>query len=188
MKTCCGYWSRENLRISNFEYRILDLIPTIRNSQSEIRNFYMTQIAKNKKARFEYEILETLEAGIVLVGTEVKSIRAGKVQLSDSHAVIKDGEVLLLNLHIASYEGGNQFNHEELRPRKLLLHAKEISKLIGKLKERGLSCVPLSMYWKNNRVKVEIAVVKGKKLHDKREDTKKKDAMREIDRALKKRT
>jgi SsrA-binding protein len=142
-------------------------------------------IVKNKKAYYNYEIIQKMEAGIVLVGTEVKSIRNGRVQIADSYADIKDGELFLLNLYIAPYSGGNIQNHDETRMRKLLLNKKEINRLIGKLKQKNLTLIPLRIYWKNNRVKIELGLAKGKKMRDKREESKKKDADREIARALK---
>ena len=124
---------------------------------------------KNKKAYFDYEILETFEAGIVLKGTEIKSIRAGKANLKDSYAIIKNNEVFLLNTHISIYEQGNIFNHEETRTRKLLLHKKEIKKLKEKLELNGLTLIPLKLYIKGNYAKIELGLARGKKLYDKRE-------------------
>lgn len=144
-------------------------------------------VAQNKKARHDYEIEETYEAGIVLTGTEIKSIRAGKVNLKDSYARIKDGEVFLLNMHISPYEQGNRFNHDPVRTRKMLLHKKEINKLIGLTKEKGYTLVPLKLYLKNGWAKVDLALAKGKKLYDKREAMKKRDAQREIERAFRER-
>lgn len=144
-------------------------------------------VAQNKKARHDYEIEETYEAGLVLTGTEIKSIRRGKVNLRDSYARIKDGEVFLLNMHISPYEQGNRFNHDPLRTRKLLLHKREINKLIGLTKEKGYTLVPLKIYLKNGLAKVDLAVAKGKKLYDKREAMKKRDAQREIERAFRER-
>lgn len=142
-------------------------------------------IAQNKKATFDYFIIEQLEVGIALTGTEIKSIRKGKVQLKDSFAKITNGEVFLWNVHVATYEQGNRFNHDPLRVRKLLLHRKEIDRLIGKTKEAGLSLVPLKIYIKNGYAKVELALVKGKRNYDKRESIKLKDAKRDMDRELK---
>ena len=130
---------------------------------------------KNKKAYFDYEILEELEAGIVLKGTEIKSIRNGKANLKDSYAIIKNNEIFILNMHISPYEQGNIFNHEETRTRKLLLHKKEILKLIGLTSQKGYTLVPISIYFKRSLVKLELGIGKGKKLYDKREDLKKKD-------------
>lgn len=144
-------------------------------------------VAQNKKARHDYHIEETYEAGLVLTGTEIKSVRAGKVNLRDSYARIKDGEVFLLNMHISPYEQGNRFNHDPLRTRKLLLHKREINKLIGLTKEKGYTLVPLKIYLKNGLAKVDLAVAKGKKLYDKRESMKKRDAQREIERAFRER-
>lgn len=142
-------------------------------------------LAQNKKARHEYFILETLEAGIELCGTEVKSIRQGKVNMTDSYASVKDGEVWIKQMNISPFEQGNIFNRDPLRDRKLLLHKKEIRKLIGQLQQQGLALIPLSLYLKGSLVKVSLAVAKGKKLYDKREDMAKRDAKRNIDRALK---
>ncbi len=143
-------------------------------------------ITDNRKARYLYEILETYEAGIELLGTEVKSIRAGKVNLADGYALIRNGEACLLNVHISPYEGsGAYFNHDPRRTRKLLLHKKEISKLIGQVEQKGLTLVPLKMYFKGSWIKIAIAVGKGKKLHDKREDIKRRDDQREMARAMK---
>lgn len=137
---------------------------------------------QNKKAKFDYEIIDTYEAGIVLTGTEIKSIRAGKAQLRDSYAVIRNGEVFLLNMHISHYEQGNIFNHDETRTRKLLLHKKEILKLRDKVEVEGLTIVPIKLYFKGNKAKILIGIAKGKKTYDKREAIKKRD----IDRDLKK--
>jgi SsrA-binding protein len=140
-------------------------------------------IASNRKARHDYEILDTYEAGIVLVGTEVKSLRLGRASLVDSFATVDDGEVWLRGLHVAEYEMGTWTNHEPRRRRKLLLHRREIEKLIGKTKESGLSMVPLSMYFKDGKVKVELALARGKRSYDKRQTLAKRDAEREISRA-----
>ncbi|MFS8652127.1 MAG: SsrA-binding protein SmpB [Caldibacillus sp.] len=144
-------------------------------------------ITKNRKAYHDYFIEETYEAGIVLKGTEIKSIRAGKVNLKDSFAKIKDGEVFLMNMHVSPYEQGNRFNHDPTRTRKLLLHRREINKLIGKTKEAGYALIPLKLYLKNGYCKVELALAKGKKKYDKREELKKKAAQREIERAFRER-
>ena len=143
-------------------------------------------ISDNRQARYLYEILETHEAGIELVGTEVKSIRAGKVNLRDGYAFIKHGEAWLSNVHISPYQaGGNYFNHEARRVRKLLLHRNEINKLIGQTEQKGLTLVPLKMYFKGGRVKIAIGLGRGKKLHDKRETEKKRDDQRAMARAMK---
>ncbi|MCG8362263.1 MAG: SsrA-binding protein SmpB [Pseudanabaenales cyanobacterium] len=143
-------------------------------------------ISDNRQARYLYEILETYEAGIELKGTEVKSIRQGKVNLRDGYALIRNEEVWLYNVHISPHETTNQvFNHDPRRTRKLLLHRQEIRKLIGKVEQKGLTLVPLKMYLKRGKVKVNIALGKGKKLHDKREDLKRKQAKRDVERALK---
>ncbi len=142
-------------------------------------------VAQNKKARHDYFIEQTLEAGIVLSGTEVKSIRQGKVNLKDSYASIESGEVILNGMHISPYEQGNIFNKDPMRDRKLLLHKYEINRLIGLTQQKGMSLVPLQVYFKKGMVKIELAVAKGKKLFDKREDIAERDAKREIDRRLK---
>jgi len=142
-------------------------------------------ITVNRKARHEYNILQTWEAGIVLVGTEVKSLRQGKANLVDSYAKLKDGEVWLINLHISEYTQGNINNHDPKRDRKLLLRKSEIRKLIGKTKEKGLTLVPLRLYFKNGKVKVELALAKGKKVYDKRKDIAKRDFQREQERRIK---
>ncbi|GAB2544546.1 SsrA-binding protein SmpB [Gracilibacillus alcaliphilus] len=142
-------------------------------------------LAQNKKASHDYFIEETYEAGIVLQGTEIKSIRAGRVNLKDSFATIRQGEAYINNMHIAPYEQGNRFNHEPTRARKLLLHRKEIDKLIGETKQAGYSLIPLKVYIKNGFAKVLLGLGKGKKNYDKREDLKQKQAKRDMDRALK---
>ncbi len=144
----------------------------------------MKVIAQNKKATHDYHIEEKYEAGIVLTGTEIKSVRAGKVNLKDSFARISKGEVHVHNMHISPFEQGNRFNHEPTRARKLLLHNKEIAKLIGLTKEKGFSLVPLRIYLRNGFAKIEIALAKGKKLYDKRHAIAQKDANRQIARAL----
>ncbi|MGH3880226.1 MAG: SsrA-binding protein SmpB [Actinophytocola sp.] len=140
-------------------------------------------IASNRKARHDYTILDTYEAGIALMGTEVKSLREGRASLVDSFATVDDGEVWLRNLHIPEYVLGTWTNHTPRRTRKLLLHKGEILRLIGKTKESGLSLVPLSMYFKDGKVKVELALAKGKKSYDKRQSLAKRDAEREIAKA-----
>lgn len=142
-------------------------------------------VAENRKARHEYHILETYEAGIALQGTEVKSLRAGKSNLKDSYARVDNGELLLYNMHISPYQQGNRFNHEPKRVRRLLMHKYEIMRLLGKTREKGLSLIPLRVYFKNGRAKVEIALAKGKKLYDKRKDIAERDAKREMQRAVK---
>lgn len=141
-------------------------------------------IAKNKRARFEYEILETFEAGLVLQGTEIKSIRAHKVSLQRSYVQPRGEELWLVDAHIAEYEHGNRENHEPTRPRKLLLNRREINKILDQLQQKGLTCVPTMLYLKNGRAKVEVALGRGKKLHDKRETMAKRDSQRQVDRAL----
>lgn len=144
-------------------------------------------MAKNQKARHEYFIDETFEAGIELVGTEVKSVRAGTLSLKEAWCQIKDGEIFIKQMHVAPYEKGNIFNKDPLRPRRLLMHKREINRLYGKVKQDGFSIIPLSVYLKDSRVKVEIAVCRGKKLYDKRDDAAVRDAKRQIDRAMKER-
>ena len=144
-------------------------------------------VARNRRARHEYHILDSYEAGLVLTGTEVKSLRAGKANLTDAFGVVKDGEVFLLNLHISPYEQGNQFNHEPTRTRKLLLHRREIRRLIGSVERQGLTLVPLELYFKKGKAKVALALGKGKKLHDKRADEQKRDAERDIARLVRSR-
>ena len=145
-------------------------------------------VAENRRARHEYHIHETFEAGIELVGTEVKALRAGKAILKDAYAQItKTAEVYVYNLHISPYEQGNQFNHEPLRPRRLLLHRAEIRRLIGKVKEKGYALIPLKLYFTHGLVKMELALATGKKLYDKRQTMAEKDAKREMDRTLKER-
>jgi SsrA-binding protein len=147
----------------------------------------MKVVAQNKKARHDYFIEETYEAGIVLTGTEIKSIRNGRVNLKDSYAGIRNGEAYLFNLHISEYEQGNRYNHDPVRVRKLLLHRGEIAKLLGQTKIKGMSLVPLRLYLKGGFCKVEIGLAKGKKNYDKRESLKEKDAQREVQRALRER-
>ncbi|MEG0970945.1 MAG: SsrA-binding protein SmpB [Acidaminococcaceae bacterium] len=145
-------------------------------------------VAENRKARHDYTIHETFEAGIELVGTEVKSLRAGKANLKDCYAQItKEAEVYVYGLHISPYDHGNQFNHDPLRTRRLLLHKEEIRRLLSKTKEKGYALVPLKLYFARGRIKVELAVATGKKLYDKRQDMANKDAKREVERALKER-
>ena len=144
-------------------------------------------IAVNRKARHEYFVLETFEAGIELVGTEVKSIRQGGVNLKDSWCGVDDGELYIKGMHISPYDKGNIFNKDPFRVRKLLMHKREIMRLYGKIKQDGLTLIPLSLYFKNSNVKVELGLCKGKQLHDKRDDMTKRDAKREMDRAMKQR-
>jgi len=141
-------------------------------------------VARNRRARFEYDLLESAEAGIVLTGTEVKSLRNGKASLEESYAGIEDGEVWLYGCDIPEYLQANRMNHKAKRPRKLLLHRREIDGLIAKASERGHTIIPLKIYFKEGMAKVEICVAKGRKLFDKRESLKKQDAKRDIDRAL----
>ncbi len=145
---------------------------------------YRKVLVENRKARFEYEVLEVFQAGIELKGSEVKAIRVGRANLQDAFARVKDGEVILHNLHISPLQSISKFfSHEPTRNRKLLLHRREINKLIGKVEEKGLTLVPLRLYLENSWIKVDIAIGRGKKLYDKREDIKKREAKREIDRA-----
>lgn len=146
----------------------------------------MKVIANNKKARHEYFIDEVYEAGLVLTGTEIKSIRNGKVSIKEAYAKIIDGEVLILGMNISPYEQGNRFNVDPLRPRKLLLHRREINKLIGKMKIGGVTLIPLRIYLNDRgRAKIEIAVARGKKLYDKRDSIAKRDTERKMQRAMK---
>jgi len=144
-------------------------------------------IATNKKASHNYELGESYEAGLVLQGTEVKSLREGRANLKEGYASIEDGEVYLYNCHISPYSHGNYTNHDPMRTRKLLLHKKEIKKLTGKIKEKGLTLVPTKLYFKNGMAKIELALGKGKKLYDKREAIKRRDAKLDIERAFKQR-
>jgi SsrA-binding protein len=148
--------------------------------QEKIKN-----IANNKKARFEYEIMDTIEAGIVLVGTEVKALRMNKVNIEDAYGKIINGEVFVIGMNISQYEMGNRFNHESVRDRKLLLHKQEIKRLTGKLQERGFTLVPLKMYFKNGKVKVLMGLGKGKAKYDKRKAIQKRDLDREMQREWK---
>ncbi len=144
-------------------------------------------IAENRKARHEYFVLESFEAGIELVGTEVKSIRQGGVNLKDSWCSIDNGELFIKGMHISPYEKGNIFNRDPIRVRKLLMHKKEINRLFGTIKQDGLTLIPLSLYFKDSKVKLQLGLCKGKKLYDKRADAAKRDAKREIDRSIKSR-
>ena len=146
------------------------------------------QITVNRKARHDYFVEDAFECGIALAGTEVKSLRAGTVNLKDSYCSVKDGEMFVLGMHISPYEKGNIFNRDPLRPRKLLMHKREIMKLFGLVKRDGYSLIPLSLYFKGGRVKLELGLCKGKKLHDKRDAAAERDAKREIDRGMKERS
>jgi len=141
-------------------------------------------IARNKRARHDYHILDTWEAGIVLTGSEVKSLRNGKANISDAYGIVKDGEVHLLNLHISPYEQASYFNHDPTRTRKLLLHKREIRKMIGSVERQGLTLVPLELYFRRGKAKVAIGLGKGKKLYDKRADQKRRDDERDMQRAV----
>lgn len=144
-------------------------------------------IALNKKARHDYFVEETYEAGIELYGTEVKSLRAGQANLRDSWCDISDGELFVKQMHISPYEKGNIFNRDPMRPRRLLMHKREILALFGKMQQQGYTLIPLALYFKHARVKVEVGLCKGKHLYDKRQDLAKRDAKRDIDRAMKQR-
>ena len=144
-------------------------------------------IANNKKASHEYVVEESFECGIELAGTEVKSLRQGGASLKEAWCEIADGEVFVKQMHIAPYDKGNIFNKDPLRPRKLLLHKSEIRKLIGQTKQQGFTLIPLSLYFKGSRVKLQMGLCRGKKLHDKRQDIAKRDAQRDIQRAMKER-
>ena len=144
------------------------------------------EILRNKKARFEYEIVDTYEAGIVLKGTEVKSIRQKKVSIQESYAKIKNGEAYIVGMNISLYTMGNFFNHDPLRDRKLLLHKQELKRLTGKLNEKGFTLIPLRMYFKNGRVKLELGLARGKNLHDKRRTIQDRDMKRDMQREIKK--
>lgn len=141
-------------------------------------------ITENRKARHDYHLEDTFEAGLVLTGTEVKSLRLGRANLRDSYAEVRGGEAFLVNAHISQYEQGNRFNHQPRRPRKLLLHRREILRLAGRVAERGYTLVPLRMYWSRGRAKVEIALGKGKREFDKRRDISKRESERDMARAL----
>ena len=143
------------------------------------------QISRNKKAYHEYFILEKYEAGIELFGTEVKSIRQGNVNLKEAFCIVKDGELFVRGMHIAPYEQGNIFNRDPMRPKRLLMHKREILRLHARIKQDGLALIPLSAYFKDSRVKLEIGLARGKKLHDKRESAAAKSSMREMDRHIK---
>jgi len=142
-------------------------------------------ITVNRKARHEYHIIESFETGIELTGTEVKSLRAGKANIQDSYARVENSELMLYNMHISPYEQGNQFNHDPKRPRRLLMHKHEIMRLLGKVREKGYSLIPLKMYFKRGWAKVELGLGKGKKLYDKRDDMAERDAKRDMERAKK---
>ena len=145
-------------------------------------------VTENRKARHEYHIMETYEAGLVLTGTEVKSLRAGKSNLQDSYARVENGELMLYNMHISPYAQGNQFNQEPKRTRKLLMHKQEIMRLLGKTREKGLALIPLKVYFKNGLAKVDLSLAKGKKMYDRRDDIAERDAKRDMDRVMKERS
>jgi len=144
-------------------------------------------IAENRRARHDYQLLERVEAGLVLTGTEVKSLRDGRAELRRAYGDIRDGEIWLVGVHIAPYEQGSMGQHDPDRDRKLLLHRREIDSMIGKVQEKGLTLVPTRLYWKNGRAKIELAVAKGKDVRDKRRDIARREADRQIERALKSR-
>lgn len=157
------------------------VMPADRDSDARV------SIARNRQARHEYHILDTFEAGLVLTGTEVKALRDGKANIADAYGVIRNGEVWLLNAHIAPYGSGGYVNHDPTRSRKLLLHAREIRRLIGAVERQGQTLVPLELYFRRGRAKVALALAKGKQLHDKRDDSRRRDAEREIARAFRQR-
>ncbi|HET7232494.1 MAG TPA: SsrA-binding protein SmpB [Longimicrobium sp.] len=142
-------------------------------------------VAQNRKARHEYHILQTWEAGLVLQGTEVKSLREGKANLSDAFATLTSGELWLYNMHVSPYEQGNRFNHDPLRPRKLLLHRSELRKLVGQVEQKGLTLVPLDVHFSGGIAKVNLALVRGKKLHDKRDTLRERAVARDMERGFK---
>ncbi|HDP97780.1 MAG TPA: SsrA-binding protein SmpB [bacterium] len=148
----------------------------------------MKTLVVNKKARFLYEIIENIEAGIVLQGTEVKALRMGRVNIKDSYAVIREGEVFLIKMHISPYEQGNIYNHDPERERKLLLHRQEIKRLTGKVVEKGMTLVPLKIYLKNGRVKLELGLARGKSTVDRRKDIARRDEQRIMEREFKQKT
>ncbi|MEW6755578.1 MAG: SsrA-binding protein SmpB [Candidatus Latescibacterota bacterium] len=142
-------------------------------------------VAHNRKARHDYEVLDTYEVGIVLLGTEVKSLREGSANLKDSYATVEGGEVYLHKAHISPYTAGNRYNHDPERPRKLLLHRSEIRRLVGRTQQQGLTLIPLRVYFRGGRAKVELALARGRRHHDRREDLARRQAERDVDRALK---
>ena len=154
---------------------------------SDLEKQNVKVMARNREAYHEYFVEEEYEAGIELMGTEVKSIRAGTLNLKDAWCGIKDGEILLNQMHISPYDHGNRFNPDPRRPRRLLMHKREIMRLLGKVKQDGYSLIPLSVYFKGSRVKINIGLCKGKKLHDKRQAAAERDAKRQIERAMKER-
>jgi SsrA-binding protein len=166
---------------------ILLAVPMAKSDKSAEKEKDIEPIARNKRARHDYHILDTWEAGLVLTGTEVKSLREGRANITDAYGTIRDGEMFLLNLHISPYERGGYTNHEPTRTRKLLLHRKEIRRLIGAVEREGLTLIPLEIYFKKGVAKVALALGKGKKLHDKRETERSRDAEREMSRAVRSR-
>jgi SsrA-binding protein len=158
-------------------------VPKISAAKSDASSKEVRKVVVNRRARHDYHVLETFEAGIALTGTEVKSVRGGKASLAEAYAQVVDGEVFLLQMHISPYEQGNRFNHDPLRKRKLLLHRRQILELKQKTETKGLTLVPLSLYFRGRHLKVEIGVARGKRAHDRREDIAKRDAEREMARA-----
>jgi SsrA-binding protein len=171
-------------RARNFPPLILLVVPMAKSDKSSDKEKEIESIARNKRARHDYHILDTWEAGLVLTGTEVKSLREGRANITDAYGTIRDGEMFLINLHISPYERGGYTNHEPTRTRKLLLHRKEIRRLIGAVEREGLTLIPLELYFKKGVAKVALALGKGKKLHDKRETERSRDAEREMSRAV----
>lgn len=145
-------------------------------------------VARNRRARHDYHILDTWEAGLVLTGTEVKALRGGKANIADAYGIVREGELFLINAHISPYESGGYVNHDPLRTRKLLLHKREIGRLIGAIEREGLTLIPLELYFKRGKAKIAMALGKGKQLHDKRADLRKKDDEREMARAFRRRS
>ncbi|MCX5755722.1 MAG: SsrA-binding protein SmpB [Gemmatimonadetes bacterium] len=158
--------------------------PTASPAERASKRDAIDTVARNKRARFDYEIVEQWEAGIMLLGTEVKSLRAGKATINDAYGIVKDGEVWIINMNIQPYEQGNLFNHDPTRTRKLLLHGREVRRLIGSIERQGLTLVAMELYFKGSHAKVRIGLGKGKKAHDKRETIKQRESAREIARAL----
>lgn len=163
------------------------VLPPSLMSKGEESRAEIVPIAQNRRARHEYQIIDTWECGIVLKGSEVKSLRAKRANITDAFGIVRDGEVFLLNMHVSPYDQASHFAHEPTRTRKLLLHKKEIRRLIGAVERQGLTLVPLELYFRNGVAKVRLALAKGKKLHDKREDARRRDDQREMERALRSR-
>jgi len=176
---CPDSCSWQNNRISLQAKPQFDIFPRMKEEEENTK-----VVCTNRKAHYLYEVLESLEAGLVLVGTEVKSLRSGKANLKDSFAIFKNGELFVLNMHVSPYEQGNRYNLNPTRPRKLLLHKKEMRKLFGKVAERGLTLIPLKLYFKGKVAKIELALAKGKKVYDRKRDIKERDMQREMQRAF----